>query len=531
MSTYFESPQGIKSWLLATDHKKIAWLYLVAITAFFMVGTIAAVLMRLELFTAKGDLVSADVYNRLFSIHGITMVWFFLIPSIPTVLGNFLVPLMIGANDLAYPKLNLLSWYVFVFGGLFTLYATIDGGVDTGWTFYTPYSTMFSNSHVILAAAGVFITGFSSIFTGLNFIVTIHKLRHPDMTWTKLPLFIWAIYSTSVILVLATPVLTTALILITLERIFHVGIFDPALGGDPLLFQHIFWFYSHPAVYIMVLPAMGVINEIITCFSRKRIFGYTFIALATGAIAFFGFLVWGHHMFVSGQSSYANLVFALLSFMVAVPSGVKVFSWVATLYKGKIYLRTPMIYALGFILLFMVGGLTGLHLASLAIDLHVHDTYFIIAHFHYIMVGGAVMGYLGGVHFWWPKMTGKTYPETLGRISAIIIIIGFNVTFFPHFIMGYMGMLRRYHEYPQAFELLNKISTSGLVLLGIGYFFPIVYLTLSLLIPGRVSDNYWPAAGLEWLTPSPPHTENFKLLPATVPEAYAYEELGDLKEK
>jgi cytochrome c oxidase subunit 1 len=530
-TTYFHAPEGLKSWLTSTDHKKIAWLYLVAITFFFLVGTVAAGLMRIELFTARGDLVSPEIYNRLFSIHGITMVWFFLIPSIPTVLGNFLLPLMLGANDLAYPKLNLLSWYIFVAGGFFTLWAVIDGGVDTGWTFYTPYSTMFSNSHVILAAAGVFITGFSSILTGLNFIVTVHKLRHPDMTWLKLPLFIWSMYATSVILVLATPVLTTALILIALERIFHVGIFNPAMGGDPLLFQHIFWFYSHPAVYIMILPAMGVISEIIPCFTRKRIFGYTFIAFASIAIALFGFLVWGHHMFVSGQSSYANLMFALLSFMVAVPSGIKVFSWTASLYKGKIYLRTPMIYALGFIFLFMIGGLTGLHLASLAIDLHVHDTYFVIGHFHYIMVGGAVMGYLGGIHFWWPKLTGKTYPEKWGRISAVIIIVGFNLTFFPHFILGYEGMLRRYHEYPQHFELLNRISTGGLLLLGFGYFFPIFYLTKSLLKPGRTSGNYWPATGLEWTTTSPPAEENFPELPEKIPAAYAYEDLGDLREE
>ncbi|MFL5785274.1 MAG: cbb3-type cytochrome c oxidase subunit I, partial [Bacteriovoracaceae bacterium] len=462
--------------------------------------------------------------------HGAIMVFLVIIPSVPAALGNFVLPIMLGAKDVAFPRLNLASYYIFVLGAAVACSALFLGGADTGWTFYTPYSTMFSNSHVLLAAAGVFITGFSSILTGLNFIVTIHKLRHPDMKWLKLPLFIWSLYATSVILVLATPVLTTVLILITLERIFHVGIFDPALGGDPLLFQHLFWFYSHPAVYIMILPAMGVISEIIPCFTRKRIFGYTFIAFASLAIAFFGFLVWGHHMFVSGQSSYANTMFALLSFMVAVPSGIKVFSWTASLYKGKIYLRTPMIYALGFIFLFMVGGLTGLHLASLAIDLHVHDTYFVIGHFHYIMVGGAVMGYLGGIHFWWSKLTGKTYPEKLGRISAVIIIVGFNLTFFPHFILGYEGMLRRYQEYPVQFEFLNRVSTSGLVLLGIGYFFPIFYLTRSLFKPGKTSGNYWPAAGMEWMTSSPPSEENFEELPKTVPEAYAYENLGDLRE-
>ena len=528
MKNYFDSPRGIMSWLITTDHKKIAWLYLVSITFFFIIGAFAALLMRIELFTARGDIVSPDVYNRLFSIHGIVMIFFFLVPSIPSVLGNFLLPLMIGAKDLVYPRLNLMSWYVFMFGGLFTLWATIDGGVDTGWTFYTPYSTMFSNSHVVLAALGVFITGFSSIMTGVNFIATIHQLRHKDMDWFKMPLFVWAMYATSIIMVLATPVLATAVLLIGLERIFGLGIFDPALGGDPLLFQHIFWFYSHPAVYIMILPAMGVVSEIISCFARRRVFGYKFIAYSSLAIALFGFLVWGHHMFVSGQSTFANTVFSFLSFLVAVPSAVKVFSWTATLYRAKIYLKTPMIYILGFISLFLVGGLTGLFLASLAIDLHVHDTYFVVAHFHYIMVGGAVMGFLGGIHFWWPKISGKTYNENWGRFSAVIIILGFNLTFFPQFILGYLGMPRRYHSYPEVYEYLNQVSTLGLILLGIGYFFPIVYLTMSLFDKKTVAANYWNAAGLEWLAESPPPHENFHELPATVPDVYDYERLPDL---
>jgi cytochrome c oxidase subunit 1 len=529
MKSYFDSPRGVLSWLITVDHKKIAWLYLVSITGFFLIGAFAALMMRIELYTGAGDFVSSDVYNRLFSIHGIIMIFFFLVPSIPSVLGNFLLPIMIGAHDVAYPRLNLASWYVFMFGGLFTLWAVIDGGVDTGWTFYTPYSTMFSNSHVLLAAMGVFINGFSSIFTGLNFIATIHKLRHPDMGWMKLPLFAWAMYATSIIMVLATPVLATALLLISLERFFGVGIFDPSLGGDPLMFQHIFWFYSHPAVYIMILPAMGVVSEIIACFTRRRVFGYTFIAYSSIAIAAFGFLVWGHHMFTTGQSSFANMIFSFLSFLVAVPSAVKTFSWVATLYKAKVYLRTPMIYALGFIFLFVVGGLTGLFLAALAIDLHVHDTYFVVAHFHYIMVGGAVMGYLGGLHFWWPKMTGKTYPEFWGRISACVIILGFNITFFPQFILGYLGMPRRYHAYPEYYETLNQVSTWGLILLGFGYLFPIIYLTKSLFNKETVADNYWPAAGLEWQTPSPPPEHNFITVPEKVPEAYDYTNLQTME--
>ncbi len=397
--TYLNEQVTLRSWFFTTDHKRIALLYMVSITFFFLIGGAAATLMRLELLTPQGDLVTSSTYNRLFTIHGVVMVWFFLIPSIPTVLGNFLLPLMIGARDVAFPKLNLASWYLFMFGGAFALFAIVSGGVDTGWTFYTPYSSTYANGHVIAMATGIFIAGFSSIATGLNFIVTTHKMRAPGMTWMRLPLFVWSLYTTSIIMVLATPVLAITLTLMALERAFGVGIFNPSLGGDPLLFQHLFWFYSHPAVYIMILPGMGVVSELITCFARKKIFGYKFIAGSSVAIAVFGFLVWGHHMFVSSQSIYAGMIFSVLSFLVSVPSAIKVFNWTATLYKGSIRFQTPMLYALGFIGLFMIGGLTGLFLAALAVDVHVHDTYFVIAHFHYIMVGGMVMAYLGAPPF------------------------------------------------------------------------------------------------------------------------------------
>jgi len=515
---------GVKSWLLTTDHKRIALMFLVAVTLFFFLGGAAAALFRLELLTPPGDLVSDHTYNKLFSIHGVTMVWFFLIPSIPAVLGNFLVPMMIGARDLAFPRLNLSSFYLFVIGGLFTLVVMFTGGLDTGWTFYTPYSSMFANTYVIAAVTGIFIAGFSSIFTGLNFIVTIHKMRAPGLTWFRLPLFIWAIYATSVILVLATPVLAITLTLVGVERIFHVGIFDPAIGGDPLLFQHLFWFYSHPAVYIMVLPSMGVVSEVITCFSRKRIFGYHFIAFSSLAIAVIGFLVWGHHMFVSGQSIYAGMVFSMLSFAVAIPSAVKVFNWTATLYKGSVSFETPMLYSLGFIGLFTIGGLTGLFLATLGIDVHVHDTYFVIAHFHYIMVGGAVMGYMSGIHFWWPKMTGRMYPDGWGRLAALIIFIGFNLTFFPQFILGYLGMPRRYHSYPPEFQVLNVMSTAGASILAVGYLLPLVYMLWSLRYGRIAGPNPWRAKGLEWETTSPPPTDNFEKIPTVTEGAYAYPE-------
>jgi len=508
--------------LFTTDHKRIALLYLVSVTLMFFVGGLFAALIRLELLTPQGDLVQAETYNKLFSMHGIVMVWFFLIPVIPTVLGNFLVPLMIGARDLAFPRLNLASWYIFNLAALVMLYAVLNGGVDTGWTFYTPYSSVFSNTNVVVTAVAIFISGFSSILTGLNFIVTIHTMRAPGMTWFRLPLFIWSHYATSLILVLATPVLAIVLVLVAAERVFHLGIFDPALGGDPLLFQHLFWFYSHPAVYIMVLPAMGVVSELIATFSRKRIFGYTFVAFASIAIAVVGFLVWGHHMFVAGESAYSAMTFSFLSYAVAVPSAIKVFNWTATLHKGSIAYQTPMLYALGFIGLFTIGGLTGLFLAALGVDVHVTDTYFVIAHFHYIMVGGTVMGYLGGIHYWWPKITGRMYPEGWAKLGALIVFVGFNLTFFPQFILGYLGMPRRYYAYPAEFQVLNVMSSAGASILGVGYILPMVYLIWSMRYGPVAEANPWPATGLEWRTPSPPPPHNFSETPVVTWEAYEF---------
>jgi cytochrome c oxidase subunit 1 len=446
------------------------------------------------------------------------------LPSIPAVLGNFLLPLMIGAKDLAFPKINLLSWYIYMVGGLFTMYAMLAGGVDTGWTFYTPYSSTYANSHVIMAALGIFISGFSSILTGVNFIATVHKLRAPGLTWFRLPLFVWAHYATSLIMVLGTPVVAITILLVAVERLFHVGIFDPALGGDPVLFQHMFWFYSHPAVYIMILPAMGVMSELIACFSKKRVFGYSFVAFSSLAIAVLGFLVWGHHMFVSGQSIYAGIVFSLLSFLVAIPSAVKVFNWAATLYRGSISFQAPMLYALAFIGLFTIGGLTGIMLATLALDVHVHDTYFVVAHFHFVMVGGTVTAYLGGLHFWWPKMFGRMYPETLARIAAVIIFVGFNLTFLPQFVLGYLGMPRRYHVYPDEFQVLNVLSTAGASILGLGFLMTAAYLPWSLKFGKKAGANPFEAVGLEWDTPSPPPAHNFDEAPVVRHEAYEREE-------
>jgi len=520
---YLNVRYGLRSWLLTTDHKRIALLYLVSITFFFFVGGVAATLMRLELMTPQGDLVQSETYNRLFTMHGIIMIFFFLIPSIPAVLGNFLVPLMIGARDLAFPRINLLSWYVFDLGGVFTLVALIAGGVDTGWTFYTPYSTVYSNGYVVLTVVGAFITGFSSILTALNFVVTIHTMRAPGLTWFRLPLFLWSLYATSIIIILGTPVLAISLVLVGVERIFHVGIFDPTLGGDPVLFQHLFWFYSHPAVYIMVLPSKGVVSELITCFARKRPFGYTFIAFSSIAIAVLGFFVWGHHMFVSSQSVYASMVFSFLSMLVAIPSAVKVFNWTATLYKGAIAYDAPLLYALGFIGLFTMGGLTGIFLAALAVDVHVTDTYFVVAHFHYIMVGGTVMAYLGGIHYWWPKISGRLYPEGWAKFAALLVFVGFNLTFFPQYVLGYLGMPRRYHTYPDEFQVLNVMSSAGASILALGYVIPLVYLLWSLRYSPLAGPNPWGATGLEWQTPSPPPTDNFAVTPVVTQPPYAYE--------
>jgi len=512
----------IRSWLFTVDHKRIAILYLLSINFFFLLGGLAAGAVRLELVTPQGDLMSSDMYNRAFTLHGVIMVFFFLIPVIPSVLGNFLVPLMIGARDLAFPRVNLLSWYLYMGGGIFALSAAVLGGVDTGWTFYTPFSSSYSNSNVILTIAGAFIMGFSSIATGVNFIVTIHKMRAPGLTWFRLPLFIWAMYATSLVIVLATPVIGITLLLLMVERIWGVGIFDPALGGDPVLFQHLFWFYSHPAVYIMILPAFGVISELIATFSRKRVFGYEFIAFSSLAIAILGFLVWGHHMFVSSQSVYSSLVFSFISMLVAIPSAIKVFNWTATLYKGSISYRTPMLYALGFIGLFVIGGLTGIFLGIVAVDIHVTDTYFVVAHFHYVMVGGTIMAYLGGLHYWWPKITGRMYNEVWGSISAMVVFVGFNLTFFPQFVLGYLGMPRRYHVYPEEFQILNVLSTAGSSILALGFLLPIVYFMLSL-VNGKVAgDNPWDSTGLEWTISSPPPTHNFHEIPIVTTEAYAY---------
>jgi cytochrome c oxidase subunit 1 len=506
--SFYKAASGLKNWLYTLDHKRIGLMYLGFVLTAFLLGGIFALLVRTELLTPNETIVSANTYNRLFTLHGAVMVFLVIIPSIPASLGNIILPLQLGAKDVAFPRLNLLSFYVYVFGACFAIYSMVTGAVDTGWTFYTPYSTTSQNS-VISMTLGAFILGFSSIFTGLNFIATVHALRAPGMTFFRMPLFVWALYATSVIQVLATPVLGITLLLLIAEKVLRIGIFDPAIGGDPILFQHFFWFYSHPAVYIMIVPGFGVISDLISTFSRKAIFGYRAIAMSSIGIAIIGFLVWGHHMFTSGQSELASTIFSFLTFLVAIPTAIKVLNWVATLYKGSIVLRTPMWYTLGFLWLFTIGGLTGLYLGTMSLDLHLHDTYFVVAHFHYVMMGGTMFAFIGGLHYWWPKITGRMYSERLGNIACLLAFIGFNMTFMSQFVMGSQGMPRRYYSYLDQFQPLHQFSSVGSYVLGFGFLLTAICLLSSLKSGAQAGDNPWGGTTLEWQTSSPPPLENF----------------------
>jgi cytochrome c oxidase subunit 1 len=520
---YLNHEKGLWSWLTTLDHKRIGLLYFITVITFFLVGGIFALLIRTTLFHSGtvDRLVGPDTYNRFMTYHGAIMVFMVIIPGIPAFLGNFALPLQIGAKDVAFPRLNLLSWYCLLVGAAIALSSIAFGGADTGWTFYTPYSIQ-TRPAVMLMAFGVFVAGFSSILTGLNFIVTVHKLRAPGMTMNRIPLFVWALYSTAIIQVLATPILAITVLLLAMENIFGIGFFDPQLGGDPVLFQHFFWFYSHPAVYIMILPAFGVISELIAAFSRKTIFGYTAIAYSSLAIAAVSFFVWGHHLFVSGQSEVAAIIFSFLTMLVGVPTAIKLFNWIATLYKSSINLSAPMLFALGFMFLFTIGGVTGIFLATVAVDVHLTDTYFVVAHFHYVMVGGTLMAIMGGIYYWFPKMFGKMTSDVGGQISFIFIFIGFNVAFFPQFILGAMGMPRRYYDYLPAFQHLNQISTVGAFLIAIGFVVGAITIIHGLLYGKPAGDNPWGARTLEWTTPSPPPHDNFAKTPIVTAGPYEY---------
>lgn len=522
---YLNAELGIRSWLFTRDHKRIGVMFLLLVTIGFFVGGVFALLLRIELLSPHKDIVDAMDYNRLFTLHGVAMIFLFLIPAIPSAFGNFVLPLMIGARDLAFPRLNLASLYLYVVGAALALWGMINGGTDTGWTFYPPYSTT-TPTQVVPVVLGGFILGVSSILTGLNFIVTIHTLRAKGMRWLQMPLFVWAIYGTSWIQLIATPVLGLALLLVAIEHAFGFGLFDPARGGDPLLFQHLFWFYSHPAVYIMVLPAMGVISETVCCYARKNIFGYKAIAFSSLGIAFVGFFVWGHHMFVSGQSIFASGIFSVLSMMVGVFTAIKVFNWTFTLYKGAIAFRTPFIYICGFLYFLVFGGMTGVAVAAPSLDVHWHDTYFIVAHFHFIMVGASIMAFLAGLHYWFPKMFGKVYHEGWALAAASLIILGFNATFIPQFLLGNMGMPRRYYTYPERYQALNVLSTGGASILGFGFLIILIYLVHALIWGKRSGANPWGSRGYEWKTASPPPQHNFVETPTYPfhPHDYTYDE-------
>ncbi|MCA9105133.1 MAG: cbb3-type cytochrome c oxidase subunit I [Pirellulaceae bacterium] len=511
-NNYLKHTRGIASWMFTLDHKRIGVMYLVGVTVTFLLGGFFALVLRSELFTPNKMFLTEAQYNQAFTLHGAIMVFAFIIPAIPGSIGNFVLPVMLGAKDVAFPRLNLSSFYLWVIGTFFLLVAMIAGGLDTGWTFYTPYSIQ-TPTNVVAATFGAFILGFSSIFTGLNFIVTINTMRPPGMTWFKMPLFLWGMYSTSIIQVLATPVLGITLLLLIAEKLLGLGIFNPAQGGDPVLFQHFFWFYSHPAVYIMILPGMAIISEVISTHSHKKVFGYTFVALSSVAIALLSFLVWGHHMFTSGQSSISIVIFSALTFSVAIPSAVKVYNWLATMFRGEVVLTTPMCFALAFLFLFGIGGLTGLFLGTLSTDVHLHDTYFVVAHFHYVMMGSTAVAFFAGVFHWWPKMFGRMYNETMGRITCLIVFVGFNLAFLPQFVMGSRGMPRRYARYDEVFQIWHQLSTIGALVLGLGILLGIVVLVRSLFNGKRVSGNPWGASTLEWQTTSPPHFHNFEFDP------------------
>ena len=520
-TNYLNETKGLKSWFCSLDHKRIGLMYMISILTFFFVGGIMALLIRFELFAPGKQLLTPDQYNQVMTYHGAMMVFMVIVPGIPAILGNFFLPLHIGAADVAFPKLNLASWYVFMFGAFIAISTFFSTKVDTGWTFYTPYSIKTGTAVVSMVLAA-FVMGMSSILTGLNFIVTVHKLRAPGMTMFRIPLFVWAIYSTAILQVIATPVLAITLLLLACERLFGVGIFDPALGGDPVLFQHFFWFYSHPAVYIMILPAMGIVSELIAAFSHKVIFGYKAIAYSSLGIAAVSFIVWGHHMFVSGQSEIAGVLFSFLTMLVGVPTAIKMFNWLATLYRGSVTFAAPMLYALGFMFLFAIGGVTGIILASMGIDVHFHDTYFVVAHFHYVMVGGTLMALMGGFYYWFPKMFGKMVDDRIARITFVFIFIGFNVTFFPQFILGAMGMPRRYFDYIPAYESLNKISTVGSWLIATGFLISLYAFIKALTSGPKAPSNPWGAKTLEWQTTSPPPTFNFDQKPTVTGGPYDY---------
>ncbi len=522
-ASFFETPspsryKGIRSWLLTMDHKRIGIMYLFSILFWFLLAVLLGGLIRLELMFVGETFLSAEMYNSAFTLHGVIMIFLFIIPGIPAIFGNFFLPMQIGTDDVFFPKLNLLSWYLYMAGGFIAIVSLFsDGFPDTGWTFYVPFS-IATKTNVSTAVFAAFVLGMASMLTGLNFITTIHRLRHKDMGWMQIPLFTWSLYATSWVQLLATPVVSITLLLVIIERYFNVGLFDPAKGGDPILYQHLFWMYSHPAVYIMILPGMGVISEIIPVFARKSIFGYKAIVASSMAIAIAGSLVWAHHMYTSGMSDTAIFVFSLLTFVVAIPSAIKVFSWVSTLYKGSIQMAPPLFLSLCFIYLFSVGGLTGLVLGAVGPDIHVHDTHFVVSHFHFTMFGGTGFAFFAALHYWWPKMFGRMYDFKKAYIGAVLLTGGFMFHYVPMFILGLQGMPRRYFDYLPRYETGNFYAGFGAAFMIAGIFLMVINLISSLRKERNASSDPWGGTTLEWQTPSPPPLHNF----ITEPEILAF---------
>jgi cytochrome c oxidase subunit 1 len=521
---FFDSKKGIASWIFTTDHKRIGLLYMYSIAVFFLTAVALGILMRLELIAPGETIMKPETYNKAFTLHGVIMIFLFIIPGIPAVFGNFSLPLILGAEDVAFPKVNLLSWYFYIIGALLALSTLVfgEGAADTGWTFYAPYSVK-TGTNVSMSVLAAFVLGFSSILTGLNFLTTIHRMRAKGMSWFRMPLYVWSTYATAWIQILATPIIGITLLMIIAERYLGIGLFDPALGGDPILYQHLFWIYSHPAVYIMILPAMGVISEIIPVFTRRRIFGYKAIAYSSLAIAFVGYLVWGHHMFTAGMSGPSRVIFSILTFLVAIPSAIKVFNWLATMYKGSIDMQPPMLYALGFIFLFLIGGLTGLVNGALAADVHIHDTMFVVGHFHYVMFGGTGFGFFAAMHYWFPKMYGRMYNVKRAKTAFWTLIIGFNLLYFPKLILGIMGMPRRYYDYLPEFHTLNVVATVGSWILLVGLIMMLANLIKGMRKGEPAPRNPWKGLTLEWQTASPPILENFEKEPVVTGGPYEYE--------
>jgi cytochrome c oxidase subunit I len=515
--------KGIFAWIFSTDHKRIAILYLFSILTFFIVGATIGLLIKFELIAPGKTIMNPETYNAFFTLHGIVMIFAVVIPGLPAVFGNFLLPLMIGAKDVAFPRLNLLSWYLYVTGVSLVLISQFagNGPPDTGWTFYAPYSFRTAGN-MLPAVFGAFVLGFSSILTGLNFLVTIHRMRAPGMTWLKMPMFPWTLYATGWVQLLATPIIGITLLLVAAERLLHIGFFDPTLGGDPILYQHLFWTYSHPAVYIMILPAMGAISEIIPTFSKKPIFGYKFMVASALAIAFVGYFVWGHHMFTSGMSGVSLYAFSLLTFLVAIPSAIKVFNWVATMHKGSIDMQTPFYWAVAFIFVFMIGGFSGLILGSLAANVHLHNTHFVVAHFHFIVFGGTGYAFFGAMHYWYPKITGRMYDARWANIGLVLFFIGFITLYSPMFYLGVKGMPRRYYDYDEIFHAGNIISTMGSWVMYSGLMVIIINLFASLKNGIKAPSNPWGGKTLEWTVASPPSTENFEEIPVITKGPYDY---------